>query len=140
IRYFTAYPIAIGDRLLGAFSVSRPTPPTLSPETSSLLGSLAAQAALALDHARLFAETQHRLDETRAMLEVAEILTSTLDSKRLLRDVAMKIAQVCRVDRCSFSLWDGERIIPVMSQFADGRRDPALSQAWTRPRAPRARH
>jgi len=132
IRYFTAYPIAIGDRLLGAFSVSRMTPPALSPETSSLLGSLAAQAALALDHARLFAETQHRLDETRALLEVAEILSSTLDSKRLLRRVAMKIAEVCRVDRCSFSLLDGDRIVPVMSQFADGRRDPALWEAWTR--------
>jgi GAF domain-containing protein/ActR/RegA family two-component response regulator len=140
IRYFTAYPIAIGDRLLGAFSVSRTAPPTLSPETSSLLGSLAAQAALALDHARLFAETQHRLDETRALLEVAEILTSTLDSKRLLRRVAMKIAQVCRVDRCSFSLWDGEQIIPIMSQFADGRRDPALWQAWTRTSQDPARH
>ena len=132
-RYFTVYPIAIGDRLLGAFSLSRMTPPPQSPETSSLLGSLAAQAALALDHARLFAETQRRLDETRALLEVAETLTSTLDSKRLLRRVAMKIAQVCRVDRCSFSLWDGEHVIPVMSQFADGRRDPALWEAWTRP-------
>jgi GAF domain-containing protein/CheY-like chemotaxis protein/anti-sigma regulatory factor (Ser/Thr protein kinase) len=132
IRYFTAYPIAIGDRLLGAFSVSRMTPPVLSPETGSLLGSLAAQAALALDHARLFAETRHRLDETRALLEVAEILTSTLDSTRLLRRVAMKIAQVCRVDRCSFSLLAGDAIVPVMSQFADGRRDPALWDAWAR--------
>ena len=130
MRYFTAYPIAIGERLLGAFSMSRMTPVAANPETSSLLGSLAAQAALALDHARLFAETQHRLEETRALLEVAEILTSTLDSTRLLRRVAMKIAQVCRVDRCSFSLWDGEHIIPVMSQFADGRRDPSLWEAW----------
>ena len=132
MRYFTVYPIAIGDRLLGAFSMSRMTPPALAPETSSLLGSLAAQAALALDHARLFAETQRRLDETRALLEVAGILNSTLDSKQLLRQVAMKIAQVCRVDRCSFSLWDGEHVVPVMSQFADGRRDSSLWQAWAR--------
>jgi GAF domain-containing protein/ActR/RegA family two-component response regulator len=132
MRYFTAYPIALGDRILGAFSVSRMTPPAAAPETVSLLGSLAAQAALALDHARLFAETRRRLDETRALLEVAKILSSTLNSKRLLRQVAMKIAEVCRVDRCSFSLWDGEHLLPVMSQFADGRRDPSLWEAWTR--------
>jgi GAF domain-containing protein/ActR/RegA family two-component response regulator/anti-sigma regulatory factor (Ser/Thr protein kinase) len=133
LHYFTVYPIAIGDRLLGVFSLSRATPPAAPvPETDSLLGSLAAQAALALDHARLFAETERRLDEARALLEVANILTSTLDSRRLLRQVAMKIAQVCRVDRCSFSLWDGEHLIPVMSQFADGRREPALWSNWTR--------
>jgi GAF domain-containing protein/CheY-like chemotaxis protein len=132
MRYFTVYPIAIGDRLVGAFSLSRMTPPAPAPETKSLLGSLAAQAALALDHARLFTETQRHLDETRALLEVAKILSSTLDSKQLLRQVAMRIAQVCRVDRCSFSLWDGAHIRPVMSQFADGRRDPALWAAWTR--------
>src|SRR5207244_8806667 len=92
MRYFTAYPIAIGDRLLGAFSLSRASRPVHAPETSSLLGSLAAQAALALDHARLFAETRGRLDETRALLQVAEILSSTLNSRRLLRQVTMKIA------------------------------------------------
>jgi GAF domain-containing protein/CheY-like chemotaxis protein len=132
MRYFAAYPIVIGDRLLGAFSMTRMTRPAAAPETHSLLGSLAGQAALALDHARLFAETQRRLDETRAMLEVAEILTSTLNSQRLLRQVTMKIAQVCRVDRCSFALWDGERITPVMSQYADGRRAPAQWQTWMR--------
>ncbi|HMH51340.1 MAG TPA: GAF domain-containing protein, partial [Candidatus Acidoferrum sp.] len=132
MRYFTAYPIAIGDRLLGAFSMTRMTRPASAPETHSLLGSLAGQAALALDHARLFAETQRRLDETRAMLEIAEILGSTLNSRRLLRQVTMKIAQVCRVDRCSFALWDGERITPVMSQFADGRRLPGQWESWMR--------
>jgi GAF domain-containing protein/CheY-like chemotaxis protein len=134
MRYFTVYPIAIGDRILGAFSMSRTTRPAVAPETDSLLGSLASHAALALDHARLFAETRRRLDETRALLEVVEILSSTLNSKRLLRQVAMKIAQVCHVDRCSFSLLDGDSIIPVMSQFADGRRDPALWEAWMRTR------
>src|SRR4029077_14219080 len=29
-------------------------------------------------------------------------------------------------------LWDGEQVVPVMSQFADGHRDPSLWQAWAR--------
>jgi GAF domain-containing protein/CheY-like chemotaxis protein len=132
MRFFTAYPIVIGDQLLGAFSMTRATRPASAPETQSLLGSLAAQAAMALDHARLFAETRRRLEETRALLEVAEILTSTLNSRQLLRQVTMKIAQVCRVDRCSFALWDGRQIKPVMSQFADGRRQSRMWEAWRR--------
>ncbi|HBH02921.1 MAG TPA: hypothetical protein DDZ42_13530, partial [Candidatus Rokubacteria bacterium] len=130
LRHLTAYPIAIGDRVLGAFAVHRAVPSPVTPETASLLGSLAAQAAVAVDHARLFAETSRLLAETRALLEVVEILNSTLDSTRLLKRAAIKIAQVCRVDRCSLELWVGDRMLPLMSQYADGRRDPHLWEAF----------
>src|SRR4030095_6615004 len=40
--------------------------------------------------------------------------------------VARKVAQVCRVDRCTLEQWDGGRVTPLMSQFADGRRMPAM--------------
>ena len=94
-------------RSRSATASSAPSPSTapprspVTPETASLMGSLAAQAAVALENARLYSETSRRLTETRALLEVAEILNSTLDSRQLLKRVAMKVAQVCRVDRCS---------------------------------------
>ena len=139
LRYLTAYPIAIGDRVLGVFAVSREAPSPMPPGTVTLLASLAAQAAVALDHARLYAETAQRLDQTAALLEVAEILGSTLDTRQLLKRVAMKIAEVTRVDRCSLELWDGDRVVPLMSQFADGRRVPELWDAFRlmTPYAPR---
>jgi GAF domain-containing protein/CheY-like chemotaxis protein len=139
LRWITAYPITIGDRLLGAFSVHRAASSPVTPETASLMGSLAAQAAVALENARLYSETSRRLAETRALLEVAEILNSTLDSRQLLKRVAVKVAQVCRVDRCSMELWEGDRVLPLMSQFADGRRAPGLWQAFMahRPYTPR---
>jgi GAF domain-containing protein/CheY-like chemotaxis protein len=132
LRWMTAYPIAIGDRVLGAFAVHRSAAWPVTPETASLMGSLAAQAAIALENARLYSETTRRLTETRALLEVAELLNSTLDSRTLLRRVTLKIAQVCRVDRCTLELWDGDRIVPLMSQFADGRRTDHLWEAFQR--------
>jgi GAF domain-containing protein/CheY-like chemotaxis protein len=129
LHWMTAYPIAIGDRILGAFAVHRAAALPMTPETLTLMGSLAAQAAIALENARLYSETSRRLTETRALLEVAEILSSTLDSRRLLKRVALKVAQVCRVDRCTLELWDGDRVIPLMSQFADGRKTPRM---WER--------
>jgi GAF domain-containing protein/ActR/RegA family two-component response regulator len=140
LRYFTALPIGIGERILGAFVVHRATPARMPRETVSLLGSLAAQAAVALDHARLYSETTRRLEETAALLEVAAILGSTLESRQLLKRVAMKIAQVCRVDRCSVERWDGDRVVPLMSQFADGRERPELWDAFHRltPYSPRS--
>jgi GAF domain-containing protein/ActR/RegA family two-component response regulator len=132
LRYFTVYPIAIADRVLGAFVVHRTSPAPVAAETPSLLGSLAAQAAVALDHARLYSETTRRLEQTAALLEVAEILSSTLETRELLKRVAVKVARVCRVDRCSVQLWDGDRVVPLMSQFADGRQRPDLWQAFHR--------
>ncbi|MBI3625601.1 MAG: GAF domain-containing protein, partial [Candidatus Rokubacteria bacterium] len=126
LRHVTAYPIMLGDRVLGAFVMYRSAPHPVTPETRSLLGSLAAQAAVALDNARLYAETARRLRETQALLEVAGILSSTLDLKRLLKQVTIKTAQVCQVDRCSIAFWEGDRAIPLMSQFADGRKAPDL--------------
>jgi GAF domain-containing protein/CheY-like chemotaxis protein len=126
LRWMTVYPIAIGDRMLGAVTVHRASALPETPETATLMGSLAAQAAIALENAHLYSETSRRLTETRALLEVAEILSATLDSRRLLKRVALKVAQVCRVDRCTLELWDGDRVIPLMSQFADGRKTPAM--------------
>jgi GAF domain-containing protein/CheY-like chemotaxis protein len=121
LPWMTVYPIAIGERLLGAFAVHRAAAWPVTPETTSLMGSLAAQAAIALENARLYSETSRRLTETRALLEVAEILNSTLQSGPLLERVTRKVAQVCRADRCSLEIWDGEQVVRLMSQFADGR-------------------
>jgi GAF domain-containing protein/CheY-like chemotaxis protein len=128
LRYLTAYPIAIGDRVLGAFSVCRAVPAPITPETAVILASLAAQAAVAMDHARLYAETTRRLEQTRALLEVAAVLNSTLESEHLLERAARKIAEVCRVDRCALERWEGWEIRPLTVQFADGR-DAAASRA-----------
>ncbi|HEV8583491.1 MAG TPA: GAF domain-containing protein [Methylomirabilota bacterium] len=129
-KSFTAYPVAIGERMLGAFAVHRASPWLLTPETASLMGSLAAQAAVALENARLYSETTRRLTETRALLEVAEVLNSTLDARQLLKRVAIKLAQILQVDRCTIERWDGDRVIPLMSQFADGRRRERMWEAF----------
>src|SRR5262249_12147331 len=119
----------IGDRVLGAFAVHRAASWPATPETTSLMGSLAAQAAVALENARLYSETTRRLTETRALLEGAEILNSTLDSRQLLKRLAVKAARVCGVDRCSVERAEGDSVVPLVAQCADGRKMPEM---WTR--------
>jgi GAF domain-containing protein len=125
---FAGVPLIIGDRVLGALGIALRKTHSFSDEDLSLLRSLGNHAAIAIENARLYAETSGHLAETRALLEVTEILNSTLDPKRVLKQVAIKIAEVCRVDRCSIERWDGDRAIPLMSQFADGRKDDRM---WT---------
>ncbi|MGH7402092.1 MAG: GAF domain-containing protein [Candidatus Rokuibacteriota bacterium] len=129
LRSLLAVPIVFQDALLGVLALIGHRPIRLGPDDQQLLDSFVAQAGVAIRNAGLYGETRGRLEESRAMLEVAEILNSTLDSKRLLREVTMKIAQVCRVDRCSIQRWVEGRVVPLMSQFADGHQDP---ETWAR--------
>jgi len=127
---FAGVPLMLGDRVLGALSVSVRERRPFDEEDLNLLQSLGSQAAVAIGNASLYAETSRRLDETRVLLEVAEILNSTLEPQRLLKQAAIRIAQVCGVDRCTIERWEGDRVVPLMSQFADGRRAPAMWEAF----------
>jgi len=119
-----AVPIVVQGSLLGVLSLSGRGPIRVGADDEQILDGFVAQAGVAIRNAGLYGETRGRLEESRALLEVTEILNSTLDARRLLREVAIKIAQVCRVDRCSIQRWVAGRVIPLMAQYADGRPDP----------------
>src|SRR5262249_39422061 len=130
LRSFVGVPIVFQGSLLGVLTLNDPAALAFTPDDEDLLESFVGQAAVAIRNTRVFALTTKHLEETRAMLRVAEILNSTLDATRLLKHVAITIAQVCRVDRCSIERWDGDRVIPLMSQFADGHKDQRLWSAF----------
>src|SRR2546422_335550 len=125
---FLGVPLRVGTRTIGALAFRARR--AFTPRDAEIAEAFADQAAIALDHARLHAETTRRLEETGALLEVVEILNSTLDAKQLLRRVAIKIARVCRVDRCSVAQWEGGEVTPLMAQYADGRKTPAQWAAF----------
>ncbi|HET7876150.1 MAG TPA: GAF domain-containing protein [Methylomirabilota bacterium] len=127
LRTFVGVPIVFQEALLGVLTLNDSRAGRLGPDDWSLLESFAGQAAVAIRNARLYADTRQRLAETRALLEVEEILNSTLEPKRLLKQAAIKIAEVLQVDRCTIERWEGDRVLPLMSQYADGR---TLSEQW----------
>ncbi len=98
LRYFTAYPIMLGDRLLGAIAMHRRAPYPVTPETEALLGSLVAQAAVALDNARLYAEIRERLKETQTLLAVGQVLSLKLPTQEAMRQVAREVAHAFGAD------------------------------------------
>ncbi len=127
---FLGVPIVLQDQLLGVLALSGRAPFRLGPDERELLESFVAQAAVAIRNAGLYAQTSRRLEQTRALLEVAEILNSTLEPRHMLKQVAQRIAQVCRVNRCSIRRWEGDHVLPLVSQFADGRSEPELRHAF----------
>ncbi|MEK7838321.1 MAG: GAF domain-containing protein, partial [candidate division NC10 bacterium] len=121
LRSFLAVPVLHEGVLLGVLALHGREPFTLGPDEGDLLDSFVAQAAAAIRNARLHAETRRRLEETRALLEVSEILNSPLKPRQLLKQACMTIARVCGADRCNIERLEGGRFFPVMSQFDDGR-------------------
>ena len=67
-----------------------------------------------------------------ALLDIANAMSSTLELKQVLKIVARRAAEAIGAQRCSISLWQDGRLVPVMSQFADGHADPGL---WAKFRA-----
>src|SRR5207244_8879273 len=100
-----AVPIIVQDSLLGVLTLNGRASIELGPDDRQILDSFVAQAGVAIRNAGLYGETRARLEESRALLEVAEILNSTLDTRRLLREAAIEIAQVCGVGGRSIQRW-----------------------------------
>ncbi len=127
-----AAPLVAADDVLGVVCLYWDAPLTDVERERSVLAALAGHAAVALRNARRHEQTERRLGETAALLQIAEVVNSQLELKPALREVARRTAQLLGFDRCSVFLWKDGRAKPVMSQFADGRSDPSLWAAFGR--------
>lgn len=123
-------PMVIGDQALGVIAVQSYTTPNLYHEGhQNLLTAVASAAAIAIQNTRLAQEEQRRLEVTATLLEITQVAASSLDMRRVLRQICQQTARVCQANRCSIFLVDatGETFQPVMSQYADGHLD---KQDW----------
>lgn len=80
-------PLVYRNRVMGALNVESARAAAFSEQHKQLLGSLAAQAAVAIETARLLTETRQRLAELDAIYQISLDITAELDSKTVLRKV-----------------------------------------------------
>jgi PAS domain S-box-containing protein len=82
-------PLMIGDRVLGLISVQSVQKPNLYNEHNrDILTTIASQAAIAIENARLFREAQRRAQETTILAEVGREISVTLDLETVLAKIA----------------------------------------------------
>lgn len=82
-RAVLAVPMRAKGRIIGGLSIAHNTPSDFAPSTVALLQTFADQAALALENARLYDETERRRREAEELARFARVLTETLDVKAL---------------------------------------------------------
>src|SRR6266540_1774356 len=82
-------PLMIGDRVLGLISVQSVQKPNLYNEHNrDILTTIASQAAIAIENARLFREAQRRAQETTILAEVGREISVTLNVETVLAKIA----------------------------------------------------
>jgi GAF domain-containing protein/DNA-binding response OmpR family regulator/HAMP domain-containing protein/anti-sigma regulatory factor (Ser/Thr protein kinase) len=81
-----AGPLTLRGQVIGSLGFINHSARNWSPEELDILNAVTAQAALAIENARLIEETQNRAHQLQISAEISRIVTAQLDPNHLLRD------------------------------------------------------
>ncbi len=102
-------PLKVKDRVIGVLNVESTEVDAFTPEDEQLLSTLAAQAAVAIENARLHEEERRRAKELAVLNKVGRVITSTLDLDEVLTLVMTEVRTMLGVEAASVLLHDAER-------------------------------
>jgi signal transduction histidine kinase len=115
-RSAVAAPMLRDGEPVGAMVVTRAEVRPFSPAEIDLLRTFTDQAVIAIENARLFGELQQRtgelarsVDELRALSEVGQAVSSTLDLDAVLQAIVTRAAQLAGTRGCSIWEYDEGR-------------------------------
>ena len=97
-RAIIAIPLLASERVLGVLAIYHPIGFRIPAEEREFLEILAVHAALALENARLFAETRRRQETAETVATVTQNLTASLDLQTVLAKVADAVREIFGAD------------------------------------------
>ncbi len=86
-RSVLSVPLLAQDKIIGVISAQSREADVYSAEDQIFMETLASEAAVAFENARLFEETRHRLAEVESLSQVSNSLTSAIDLQPLLENI-----------------------------------------------------
>ena len=102
-------PLKVKGKVIGVIEALNKAEGDFSQADVALLSSMAQTAAIAIENARLFAETQRRFDEMTALYDVSLDVTARLEMPELLKSIVERAVILLRADAGSIYLYDSER-------------------------------
>lgn len=102
-------PISIGERAVGVISVKAYHPHAYDTEELLLLSTIADQAAVAIENARLFEEARRRALEQSTISGIARALNATLDVRQAFPTIVQGLRTLTDCERVSLALVDEDR-------------------------------
>lgn len=126
-RSVLAVPMRLGDRILGVLSCQCYRPCAYSFDDLQTLKTLASQAAIAIENARLFAETQRRLGELTFLSQIIAITATENDLSVALNQICSELAHFLQVPEVSFALLNSQiTSAQVIAEFHEPGRPASL--------------
>lgn len=113
-------PMKVGERVIGSIAVESETPNAFDESDERLLVTLAAQAGVALDNARLFLELQERASEFSVLYETTRDLMIYKDFRTLLDAVSERAARLLNVSGSGIYLYDAQSRELELVSLPDG--------------------
>jgi signal transduction histidine kinase/putative methionine-R-sulfoxide reductase with GAF domain len=115
-RSVLAVPLMRDGSPIGAIAVGRPDPGRFSDDLVALLRTFADQAVIAIENVRLFAELDARttdltnsVDKLKALGEVGQAVSSTLDLETVLRTIVARATQLTGMNSGAIYEYDEAR-------------------------------
>jgi signal transduction histidine kinase len=109
IRSLLHVPIKVNNEVFGVFGVNYRQPRPLAGEEERILLALAHRAAVAIENAGLYAESERQRHELEALYRADEALHRSLRLDDVLRALADVAHDVLHADKTSVHIWDADR-------------------------------
>ncbi len=138
-RSLIAVPLIHADHVIGVLEVvNKKTKTAFDHDDVNLLEGLAGTAAVSIINARLFEETQRRVNELSLVLSASEAASSTLQFAQVLESIARNLLNGLHVARCTIMAWNApKRHLESLAEISDASWDIAdAPQRWLTAEAP----
>ena len=105
-RTMLGVPMLVGDRVVGVLILWRLEVDPFGDRTIDLLTTFAAQAAIAIQNVQLFQDLTRSVDELRALGEISQAVSSSLDLDEVLTTIVTRAVQLSRTEGGSIFEFD----------------------------------
>jgi PAS domain S-box-containing protein len=129
IRSWIGAALVVKDRMLGTLNVDSAIPDSYNAEIGKTVAAFANQAAVAIENARLYKETQQRADELAVLHQVGLATTAVANADDLLRQTTEMIAHSLYPDSFGFLLVEPESGVLLPHPSYHGLSPGCLEQA-----------